>query len=132
MMTGRLATDERWQEVLIDAIGEDAFCLLSENYGGLRIYVPENVDRSTLPSVMGRETAALLAARYPNDYIRVPLSKEWRALRYREAGITNRAIARRLGMTENGVMKIFQRDRRRGSKLADPRKKAERRPDLFD
>lgn len=110
---------------LMDTLGEDGFFRLVEAHAGLRLYIPAHIDRSELSDTIGIEATARLCNLYRGGYIKVPLAREFRALRYREAGLSNKDIARRLGLTETGVELLFQRARRtkpeRGSKPQDPR-----------
>lgn len=106
-------------------LGDEGFFALVEAHAGMRLYVPADPGRSELPQTIGFDNAARLSKLYPGGYIRVPLAREFRALRYREAGLGNRDIARRLGLTENGVEKLMKRARTahpgRGAKPKDPR-----------
>ncbi|MGC4407541.1 winged helix-turn-helix transcriptional regulator [Rhizobium rosettiformans] len=110
---------------LMTALGDDGFFALVEAHAGVRLYVPEDLARSELPKAIGFENAARLSKLYPCGYIKVPLARPFRALRYREAGMSNRDIARRLGLTESGVEKLLKRARTanpgRGGKPKDPR-----------
>ncbi|MGW9946973.1 hypothetical protein J2W92_002310 [Rhizobium leguminosarum] len=89
----------------------------------MRVFIPDDPFRSDLPAVLGHDIVHRLSNRYRCAYIRVPLGRELRATRYREAGMTNRDIARKLGLTETGVEKIFKRGR------AKDREKIRRRKD---
>lgn len=96
---------------LISSLGEDGFLKLVEAHAGTRLYVPADPDRSDLPATIGYENAARLAKVYPGGYLRIPLAREMRAIRYHRDGATNGDIARRLGLTEPGVQKLLQRAR---------------------
>ncbi|EHS51513.1 hypothetical protein PDO_1904 [Rhizobium sp. PDO1-076] len=110
---------------LKQALGDDGFFALVEAHAGMRLYVPADPGRSELPTTIGLETASRLSKVYPGGYIKVPLAREFRALRYREAGLGNRDIARRLGLTETGLEKLMKRARtanpERGTKPKDTR-----------
>lgn len=94
---------------LHNMLGEDGLIRLAEEYAGLRLYVPSNYDRSELTEKVGIEIASKLARHYGNDRIKVPLVRDLRARRYRDMGLSNAQIARKLGITETGVEKLFQR-----------------------
>lgn len=90
-------------------LGDDGFFRLVEAHAGIRLYIPENPTRSELPSTIGDAAAERLSKLYPCGYIKIPLAREFRATRYREAGMSNSQIARRLGLTETGVELLFKR-----------------------
>lgn len=110
---------------LLDTLGPDGFYALVEAHAGVRLYVPADPDRSDLSESIGHEHAKRLSKVFPCGYIKVPLAREFRALRYRENGMSNRQIARRLGLTESGVEKLLKRARLtqpgRGSRPKDTR-----------
>ena len=102
--------DHRVVAELLALLGEDGLIRLAEEYAGIRMYVPSNIDRSQLVKTIGSEIANKLSQRYGGDYINVPLVRDLRARRYRDDdGLSNAQIARKLGITENGVEKLFQR-----------------------
>jgi len=94
---------------LVGLIGEEGLIRLAEEYAGLRLYIPSDINRSELLDRVGIEIASKLARRYGPDRIKVPLMRDWRARHYRSAGLSNAQIARKLGVTETAVEKIFQR-----------------------
>jgi hypothetical protein len=94
---------------LIDALGVEGFIALTEAHGGIRLYVPVEPHGSQLASDIGLDHAARLSKLFPGSYIRVPLAREVRAQHYRSLGESNGKIARRLGLTETGVDKLFRR-----------------------
>jgi DNA-binding NarL/FixJ family response regulator len=110
---------------LMTTLGDDGFFALVEAHAGMRLYVPADPARSELPQAIGYDHAARLSKVFPGGYIKVPLAREFRALRYREAGLGNRDIARKLGLTESGVERLFGRVRKthpkRGDRRKDPR-----------
>jgi len=122
---------EHLTEELTDLLGEDGFYQLTEAYAGTRLYVPGDIARSELPSVIGAENARRLSNVFPGGYIRIPLARSFRAARYRLEGLSNRDIARRLGLSEGGVDKLFARE---GKKAPRPQrsKKDTRQIDMFD
>ncbi len=115
---------------LMDILGEDGFFTLTESYAGVRLYVPGDPARSELPAIIGHDNAIRLSNVFPGSYVRVPLARTFRAMRYRDAGLTNREIARRLGLAENGVEKLFIRVKKRRPELAR-RTGDDRQTDLF-
>lgn len=121
---------EELTDELMQALGDDGFFALTEAYGGTRLYVPGNPDRSELPAAIGHDNAIRLSNLFPGGYIRVPLAREFRAARYRDGGASNRDIARRLGITEGGVDRLFQRRLSRQPELKKS-KKDPRQTELF-
>lgn len=116
---------------LLDILGEDGFVSLAEHYGGLRMFVPGNIDGSDLTAALGADIAARLSKRYPGGYIRVPIGRELRAGRYRKAGMSNRDIAKKLGIGESAVDKIIRRGKTRDPK-AFAKPKDTRQISIFD
>lgn len=106
-------------EELAALIGEDALIALAESRGGTRLYVP--ADPAILTPAIGALAAARLADRYGGATLRAPLARERRARHYRAQGLSNADIARRLGLTETGVDKMFARMASPPAKGSDPR-----------
>lgn len=110
---------------LLHTLGEDGFFVLVEAHAGMRLYIPADPDRSDLPGTIGIEYATHLSNLFRGGYIKVPLAREFRALRYRDRGLSNKDVARKLGLTENGVERLFNRARKtkpgRGKKPKDTR-----------
>ena len=96
----------RLAEMLLRLLGPAGLVRLAEKKGGTRLYVPAG-DSGSLAREIGTEATRLLADRYAGSYIRVPLARELRARHYRAAGASNAEIARRLGMSESGVDRLF-------------------------
>lgn len=92
-------------------IGETAMVALAEAFGGTRLYVPQRItQRHEIARAIGMEAAKQLSDRLAPDVIPVPLARELRARHYRAVeGLSNAQIARRLGITERGVNKLFAR-----------------------
>ncbi|WP_163266493.1 hypothetical protein [Chelativorans alearense] len=103
------AKEKRLSAVLLDLLGPDGLVRLAEWKGGTRLYVchPAGADGSELARQVGAEAARKLGRRYGGDYIRVPLARELRARHYRAANHSNAEIAKRLGMSESGVDRLF-------------------------
>jgi DNA-binding NarL/FixJ family response regulator len=59
---------------------------------------------------VGRILADKLSRAMAPATIRVPLARRERAMSYRALGMSNAMIARKLGITENGVGKLFGRE----------------------
>lgn len=95
---------------LISLLGEADFIRLSEEFGGIRLYVAENTNSSQIVDKMGNQIAARLAEHYLKNYLKVPLAHQLRARHYRATGMSNAQVARKLGMTESGVEKLFRRE----------------------
>lgn len=97
--------DEQLSTMLMRVLGPAGLVALAEAHGGTRCWI--RADGTSLVEVIGPEAAQMLAARYAGFYIRVPLARELRARHYRAAGSSNAEIARRLGMSESGVDRLF-------------------------
>lgn len=95
---------------LIALLGERDFIALCEGFGGRRLYIPPTIpDDHAIVEAIGREAANRITKWYAPAQIRVPLARNIRARHYRAQGLTNGEIATKLGMTETGVDKIFDR-----------------------
>ena len=91
-------------------LGDDGFVRLCEALGGTRVYVSWRLgDDGEVVQAVGREAADKLSREFAPATIRVPLAHRERALHHRAQGLSDVQIARRLGMTENGVGKLFKR-----------------------
>ncbi len=102
---GRLALE------LQAILGMDGFVALCEELGGTRLYIAWTMrDGSDLVETIGRELADKLSRAMAPATIRVPLARRERALYWRAKGLSDARIARKLGMTENGVAKLFGRE----------------------
>lgn len=92
-------------------MGDDGFLALTEAYGGLRTFIP-SIDRlrgTKLCDDITFQHAEKLSRVFPSTAIPVPLAREFRARMYLDKGYSNRKIARLLGITENGIVKMKQR-----------------------
>lgn len=94
------------------------FC---QAFGGTRLYVPFKLaDDHEIVAAIGRELAEKLSRRMAPWTFRVPLARRERALWYRDhEKLSNAKIARKLGITETGVEKLFGREA-----LPDQRRKS--------
>jgi len=91
-------------------LGDEGFAALTQAFGGTRLLVPRRLDEDhEIAKAIGIALAKRLSRRYAPDQLRVPLAREHRALHYRGQGLSNAEIARRLGITETGVDKLFRR-----------------------
>lgn len=96
---------------LIAILGEEAFLRLAEELGGTRAYIPQVLRAdSAIVKAIGLEAASKLAKIWAPTAIRVPLARRERAFALRRRGLSNAQIARKLGMTETGVEKLFDRE----------------------
>ncbi|MDE1917645.1 MAG: hypothetical protein KGJ57_18300 [Sphingomonadales bacterium] len=92
-------------------LGDDGFVRFAQDLGGTRVYVPYQLkDDSDIVQAVGRVLADKLSRALAPATIRVPLARRERALAYRKQGLSDAAIARRLGITENGVGKLWSRE----------------------
>jgi hypothetical protein len=96
---------------LVALIGEEALVRLAEAFGGTRLFVPVKMTaRHEIAKAIGIEAARKLSDRIAPDVIRVPLAREQRARHYRGAlGLSNAQVARKLGIVEPAVNKMFAR-----------------------
>lgn len=93
------------------ALGEVGFVHFCQALGGTRVYVPYTLrDDNEIVAAVGRELAEKLSRVLAPATIRVPLARRDRALHFRAKGLSNAAIARKLGITESGVIKLFNRE----------------------
>ena len=117
-------SEDRLSAELLALLGEEDFLRLAEAYGGSRLYVPENEEGTALFKAVGAEAARKLSRRYSRAYLRIPLARAARARQYRQQGLSNAEIAKRLGMTESGVDRLFARMDDPPVKGVDPRQLA--------
>lgn len=113
---------------LSDVIGADATLRLVEERGGLALYIPHEVNQaSPLAQMIGLDAARRLADAYGGEARVVPLLRWWRVRVERARGLTDRAIARKLVMTEAHVSKLL----RAAAPPAAPPAGPSPQPDLF-
>ena len=62
-----------------------------------------------IAAALGEKEASKLSGYYAGAQLRIPLARELRARHYRANGDSNGEIATKLGMTETGVDKMFDR-----------------------
>lgn len=107
MDEGRLLTHLR------QVLGEESFVHFCQALGGTRVYVPYKFrDDNEIVQAVGRAAADTLSRALAPATIRVPLARRERALYFRgKMGLSNAAIARKLGITEGGVNRLFARER---------------------
>lgn len=105
MEEGRLLTHLR------GVLGEEGFVLFCQALGGTRVYVPYSLrDDNDIVAAVGRPLAEKLSRALAPATIRVPLARRERALYWRAHGLSNAAVARKLGITESGVNRLFGRE----------------------
>lgn len=92
-------------------LGEEGFVLFAEAFGGTRAYIPYHFgDDHEVVQLLGRAAADKLSREMAPSQIRVPLGRRERALYWRAKGLSDSKVARKLGMTEKGVAKLFGRE----------------------
>ncbi|CDX20019.1 conserved hypothetical protein [Mesorhizobium sp. ORS 3359] len=96
-------------DALLRILGPVGLIRLAERHGGTRLYIPTTAELGKLADELGIEIAEKLSRRYGPDYINVPLVRELRARHYRAGGASNADIARKLGLSESAVNRIFRR-----------------------
>ncbi len=95
---------------LLQLLGETAMVALAERFGGTRLLIPTTIAADhAIAAAIGIDAARRLVDRLAPDVIHVPLSRELRALHYRRRGESHARIARRLGLTEGGVLRLLGR-----------------------
>lgn len=94
---------------LAQILGEADFVKLCQELGGTRVYVPYKCrEDSDLKEAVGETACEKLSRALAPATIRVPLARRERALFYRrETRLSNAKIARKLGITETAVERIF-------------------------
>jgi len=92
-------------------LGMDGYVRFCDALGGTRVYVSHSFrDEHEVVQAVGRILADKLSRAMAPATIRVPLARRERALWFRAQGMNNGTIARKLGITENGVGKLFGRE----------------------
>ena len=92
-------------------LGQEGFVHFCQALGGTRVYIPYTLkDENEIVGAVGRELAEKLSRALAPATIRVPLARTDRALHFRALGLSNAQIARKLGITESGVVKLFGRE----------------------
>lgn len=93
---------------LLQVLGEDDYVRFTQEFGGTRVYVPYKCrEGSDLVNALGMAACEKLSQALAPATIRVPLARRERALYYRARDLSNAKIARKLGMTETGVNRLF-------------------------
>jgi hypothetical protein len=101
---------------LVQIVGPAAALKLIERRGGTRIYVPKQPS-AWLVEALGEAAAAALAEAMGGDDLQVPLGRAWRVLVYDAQGLSQAAIALRLGCVVRSVRRILARFERTRSQL---------------
>ena len=95
---------------LRELLGEELFVKLCQEHGGTRVYVPNFPEAEHgLVETIGMAAARKMADAFGASALRIPLARVDRALHYRAQGMSSAKIARKLGITENGVLRLFKR-----------------------
>lgn len=93
---------------LADIIGAEPTLALIEAHGGTNFYVPKTRPNAEMIALLGEAPASALVRMIGGNRIKVPLAKRWRCLIYRQRGLTYRAIALKLNITEDVVHRWLQ------------------------
>lgn len=126
MMVGANMHLPNWPEndlerQIIALIGEDEAFILFENHGGTRVFFPcRDWENSVAFEGLSKEAAYTLSKEFGRDYVRIPLARKFRCLRYCQDGLSERQAAKRLGMTEAGIGRIKRYLRDQGL-LSEPK-----------
>ncbi|MDD9910203.1 MAG: hypothetical protein OXR62_10975 [Ahrensia sp.] len=104
---------------LHDIVGADDYLRLLDHAAGTRLFIPRNPNRSSLTEAIGEDAARLLSEAYGGEHLKIPLDRVFRARALKSAGLSNGKIARRLGITEDGVAQLLKKQDSRAA--ADPR-----------
>ncbi len=111
---------------LLQILGEADFVRLCQELGGTRVYVPYTCKPgSELADAIGEAGCERLSRALAPAWVRVPLARRERALHYRAAGLSNPQIARKLGITETGVDKLFAREREARERPGSPERQSQ-------
>lgn len=95
---------------LASVLSEHEMVALAEAFGGTRLYLPANVKPGhPLAKALGHDAALALVKTVGAGTLRIPIARELRARHYRDNGDSYAQIARRLGMSEVGVQRMFKR-----------------------
>ena len=96
---------------LLQLLGEEGFVRLCQELGGTRVYIPYTCrEGGDLVEALGHDLCEVISKALAPATIRVPLARRERALFYRRQGLSNARIARKLGITETGVNRLFARE----------------------
>lgn len=101
---------ERLEHQLRELIGDSEYLALVDAFAGRRIFIPQSAQASNLLTpVLSATAIETLSDHWCGLHLNIPLSREFRARHYRRQGMSNGAIAHRLGITESAVNRIFRR-----------------------
>jgi len=83
---------------------------LAEAFGGVRLYIPKVMtSQHRIAKAIGIDGAKRLWKALGAGVVVVPIMREERAGYYRAKGESQAQIARKLGLSEKGVQRIFKR-----------------------
>lgn len=111
---------------LREVLGEDRMVRFVQEFGGTRVMISSGTfhDKETgdLRDIIAQRCGADIAEKLRNYFgtgytLVVPLMRELRAKRMRDAGASMAQIARELGITENGAIKLIARVMRDGQRV---------------
>jgi len=92
-----------------DVIGAEATLRLVEQRGGQALYIPHEVNQaSPLAQLLGLDAARALAGAFGGEHRKIPLLRWWRVRVEKARGLTDRAIAAKLVMTEDHVSRLLR------------------------
>ena len=100
---------------LIEAIGLDDTLRLIEARGGTMFWVPQGVGncseklKNDLEALFGKAMLKALIERFGGGSIKVPLCGEWRTALYASRGLTQAAIALKLGCHSETIGRRLKR-----------------------
>lgn len=101
-------------QAIADIIGAPAALKIAERWGGIRLYIPTDMDENhNLAKLIGIESASRLCEAYAGERIDIPKADcWWRAVRNklmieaRSRGVSQSNLAREYALTERQVRKI--------------------------
>ncbi len=100
-------------------IGDEAFFVLVEAFGGTRVFIPQTLNRRhPVAEAIGWDALVALSAAFAGQHLTVPVARSWRVQVYSGRGMTRQQIARALQMSERGVFHILGRIRTNDAQLA--------------
>jgi DNA-binding NarL/FixJ family response regulator len=94
-------------------LSPDELYRLVQAFGGQRLYLPRGINQAHgLARTLGLDAARRLAEGIGAGQISIPLARHWQILVLRSRGLTHRAIAAELRITEKAVEENLRAARR--------------------